>query len=60
MDKKPNAKTTLKKPRRKLVTDPLVGQHERYIASIRQRGIDSAMAATKAVEPLLKEALASD
>ena len=61
MDKQPNAKT-LKEPRRKLVTDPLVlvGQHQRYIASIRQRGIDSAMAATKAVEPLLKEALASN
>lgn len=59
MDKQPNAKTP-KQPRRKLVADPLVGQHQRYIASIRQRGIDSAMAATKAVEPLLKEALAGN
>ena len=59
MDKQPNAKT-LKERRPKLVTDPLVGQHQRYIASIRQRGIDSAMAATKAAEPLLKEALANN
>ena len=59
MDKQPNAKT-LKEHRRKQVTDPLLGEHERYIASIRQRGIDNAMAATKAVEPLLKEALAGD
>ena len=62
MDKQPNAKVTLKGPRHKPVKDypPVVGQHERYIASIRQKGIDSAMAATKTVEPLLKEALASN
>ena len=62
MDKQPNTKGTLKGPRRKQVKDyPLVvGQHERYIASIRQKGIDNAMAATKAVEPLLKKALASN
>lgn len=61
VDKQPNAKATPKDPQSKLVKDyPPVGQHERYIASIRQKGIDSAMAATKAVEPLLKEALASN
>ena len=61
MDKQPNAKVTLKGPRHKQVEDyPPLGQHERYIASIRQKGIDSAMAATRTVEPLLKEALASD
>ena len=62
MDKQPKAKVTLKGPRHKPVKDypPVVGQHERYIASIRQKGIDSAMAATRAVEPLLKKALAND
>lgn len=61
VDKRPNAKATLKDPQPKLVKDyPPVGQHERYIASIRQKGIDNAIAATKAVEPLLKEALASN
>ena len=61
MDKQPKAKATLKGSRHKPARDyPPLGQHERYLASIRKKGIDSAMAATKAVEPLLKEALASD
>ena len=61
MSKQPNAKATLKEPMPRLVKDyPPVGQRERYIASIRQKGIDSALAATKAVEPLLKEALTSN
>ena len=61
MDKQPNAKAKPKAPRPKRVKDyPPLGQHERYIASVRQKGIDNAIAATKAVEPLLKEALASN
>lgn len=61
MDKQPNAKATLKDSEPKRVKDyPPLGQHERYIASVRQKGIDNAIAATKAAEPLLKEALASN
>lgn len=61
MEKRPKATTTPKETQRKPLKDyPPVGQHERYLASVRQRGIDSAIAATKAAEPLLKGALAND
>ena len=61
VDKQPNAKARLKAPQPKQVKDyPPIGQHERYIASVRKKGIDNAIAATKVVEPLLKEALASN
>ena len=61
MDKQPREKQTLNRSRPKIERDyPPVGRHERYLASIRQKGIDNALAATKAAEPLLKEALASN
>lgn len=61
MSKQPNTKARLKAPQPKRVKEyPPIGQHERYIASVRKKGIDNAIAATKVVEPLLKEALASN